>query len=237
MAALIDESTGKAAIFTVKQRPWYGLGITLENAQTGEEALTQAGLDWSVEKRQAYTTNKDGVIVPIPERFALHRLDTDLALGVVGPDYHPLQNRELFSVMDALVASKAAHYVSGGSLSEGRRVWAMLALDAGEIRVKKDDVALPYLLGGNGHDGWHSINFALTSTFVVCMNTYNRALTKAKSEGLLSKLRHTKNVGAKIDEVRETLGMIVEPFKELEEQANHLADKKITSTDLDAFLQ
>jgi phage/plasmid-like protein (TIGR03299 family) len=139
--------------------------------------------------------------------------------------------------MEALVASKAAQFVSGGSLSEGRRVWYLLSLDAAEIRVKGDDVARPYLLGGNGHDGWHSIYFALTSVFVVCMNTYNNALTKAKSEGLLSKLRHTKNVGQKIEEVRESLGMIVEPFKELEAKANLLAEKQIRKSDLDTFLE
>ena len=139
--------------------------------------------------------------------------------------------------MDALVASKAAHYVSGGAMQEGRRVWMLLKLDAGEIRVKGDDVAHPYLFGGNGHDGWHGIEFGLTSTFIVCMNTYRRAITKAAAEGLYSKLRHTKNVGLKIEEVRQMLGVIVEPFKELEVQANRLADCKINSTQLDVFLE
>jgi len=237
MAHMIDKSTGKAAVFTVGQHPWHKLGKTLTHALTGDQAIEEAGLNWAVEKRQAYSPNKEGVIVPIPDRFAIHRTDTDLALGVVGPDYKPLQNQELKAMGDLLVKSAGAHYISGGSLNEGRRVWLMLSLDLAEIRVKGEDAARPYLLMGNGHDGWHSIYFGLTSTFVVCMNTYTQALTKAKSEGLLSKLRHDRNVEAKMEEVRESLGLIAEPFKKLEEQANLLAEKQIRKAELDTFLE
>lgn len=42
-------------MFSVRERPWHGLGTIVEEAPDSETALKLAGLDWMVEQRQLYT--------------------------------------------------------------------------------------------------------------------------------------------------------------------------------------
>ena len=49
MAHEIDMTTGVAAVFTVGEPPWHGLGANITQAQTSGQAITLAHLDWDVE--------------------------------------------------------------------------------------------------------------------------------------------------------------------------------------------
>jgi len=42
-------------LFYVREKPWHGLGVRVENAPSSQKALVAAGLDWNVEQRKVYT--------------------------------------------------------------------------------------------------------------------------------------------------------------------------------------
>jgi hypothetical protein len=98
----------------VQQKAWHGLGTVVEAYPTSAEAITFAGLDYTVEKRALLTPGStlehareeaNTVInsIEVPNYFATVRTDTNAVLGVVGKDYRVVQNRDAFSFFDAIV--------------------------------------------------------------------------------------------------------------------------------------
>ena len=103
----INEETGKANVFVVKEPAWHGLGTVVQEAVTAEEAIQLAGLDFDVIKQPVlYEVN--GEVREVPHNHAIVRSDNSDVLGVVGDVYTPLQNREAFKFFDALVSEKEA---------------------------------------------------------------------------------------------------------------------------------
>ena len=122
MAHEIDFSTGTASVFTVGQRPWHRLGVNVQEAQTSQEAIRLAGLDWRVNLQSVHTLDRNFISRTIPNTFAVVRQDTDATLGVVSGSYRPFQNEECFQFMDAIVGERLAMFETAGSIRGGRRV-------------------------------------------------------------------------------------------------------------------
>lgn len=81
------------SMFYTREKPWHGLGIRVDEAQTSKDALRLSGLDWKVEQETIYT--EEGV--PITGYQANIR-DTDRkVLGGVTDRYKVVQNIEAFS--------------------------------------------------------------------------------------------------------------------------------------------
>lgn len=203
----------------VGEKPWHSLGTKLENAATAEEAILAAGLNWKVEKEQVYL--KDGR--PVRDCFATIRQDNKSILGTVGSVYRPLQNKEAFSFFDAVVGEKLAIYHTAGALGDGEKVWILAKLP-GTIQVTGDDITEKYLLLSNSHDGTSAINVLWTPVRVVCQNTLNIALFQAGKKK--SSIRHTSLMGTRIDQVRESLGIVHNFYAQFEETAKLLASKQ-----------
>jgi phage/plasmid-like protein (TIGR03299 family) len=154
---------GRAAMFYTGEPPWHGLGTRLDNPATAAEAITAAGLDFTVELTRLTTI--DGI--PVPQRVAVVRSDTQDVLGVVSPAYVPVQNRQAFGFLDAIAAEGGIRYHTAGALRRGERVWLLGKLP-GEIRVKdSDDVTEKYLLLSNSHDGSSALRVYFTPVRVV----------------------------------------------------------------------
>lgn len=114
-----NDRTGKYSFFSVQEKAWHGLGQIVEDYPTSEEAIKFAGLDYEVIKAPLFTQgyamtigNEGEIIEPdhilLPNNFATLRTDNNTALGVVGKDYHIVQNREAFSFFDAIVGGAMA---------------------------------------------------------------------------------------------------------------------------------
>ncbi len=222
MSHEIDMSTGQAAVFVSGQPAWHQLGTVVAEAVTSAEAVKLARLDWRVEQRPIFLG--DGR--KIPQRVANVRTDTGIVLGVVSTDYQVFQNWECFDFMDALVAEKLAMFETAGALKEGRQVW-MLARIPKELRAAGSDVIDPYVLLTNGHDGGTALRMIPTSVRVVCNNTLNLALRRA-GDGVGFTLHHSKNLQARVEEARRTLGIVLERIDRFQEQITSLASASVT---------
>jgi len=73
--------------------PWHGLGVQVDGNLTPDEMLKQAGLDWSVSKRNIFTYNNavsevaDDLIMS-DDYYMLVRDSDNSILGPCGPRFH-----------------------------------------------------------------------------------------------------------------------------------------------------
>lgn len=234
MAHEIDMSTGRAAVFVTGEPAWHRLGVNVAAAQTSDEAIKLAGLDWTVEAKPLAAAIDGGQWAPVFDRVANVRTDTNSVLGIVGHTYRVFQNREAFDFMDTLVGEKLAMFETAGSLKGGRRVW-MLARIPGEYRAGSDDVIKPYVLLTNTHDGTQTLRMIPTTVRVVCANTLNLALGRAGGEGL--SIWHTESLSLRIEAARNNLGIITKRMAQFGDELVRLADRQLAGNDLGNYFR
>jgi phage/plasmid-like protein (TIGR03299 family) len=228
---LMTGRNGKAAMMYTGETPWHGLGHAVADAQSAADAIRLAQLGWTVEPREIYMLEGDGLKM-IPGRRAITRTDTGKVFAVMSDSFTPVQNHEGFAFMDSLTRDGALKYNTAGALGDGERVW-MLAELPGEMRIEgTDDVSQKFLLLANGHDGSLAFHVKATAVRVVCQNTLTAALgtgwrKRAGGDGGDGgrgiALRHTSNVLNQAETVRKALGLAVRQFDALNQDSNELA--------------
>ena len=240
MPANISINNGRAEMFYAGATPWHGLGTGLTGLATSAEAIEAAGLNWKVEKRPLFYSSvaeaEGRTISTATNRasnlFATVRADNNRMLGVVSEDFHILQNREAFSWFDAIVGEKATMYETAGALRGGARIFILANLN-GVVRVIGDDVIKKYVCLAHGHDGSLAVWILRTGIRVVCQNTLTQALNEARgrlsrAEGGAIRFLHFANLGTRLDEVRNALGIINVQFEVMAEAARKLAAVQLT---------
>ena len=74
-----------------------GVGLDLTGAQSYDEALQMAGLDYTAEKAPLFLGNG----MEVPNHFAVTKSDNpECVLGVVGNQYHAVSNKDAFAVAE-----------------------------------------------------------------------------------------------------------------------------------------
>lgn len=214
-------------LFYVREKPWHGLGVRVENAPSSKEALVAAGLDWNVEQRKVYT--EDGHVI---SGYYANVRDTDnRTLGVVTKRYRIVQNYEAFAFTDGLLG-KGVRYETAGSLKGGRKTWILARLPK-QYRVAEDKV-MPYLVFSNSHDGSGAIKVAMTPVRVVCNNTLNLALQNADR---IWSANHTGDIESKLEDARMTLFMAENYMNELAKESNRLNCKKVSDAEVEEYIK
>jgi phage/plasmid-like protein (TIGR03299 family) len=161
--------------------PWHGQGARLEEPADLATALARGGLDWTVSLRPIVVDEDPPSSTG--RRVAVVRDDIAAGqpgrvLGIVHPDFRPLQNAEGAGIFDRLFDAGANKYVTGGYLGAGERVWLQARLPQDlVIAVGKDDTVDTYLLYSNSHDGSQAVDMRIGTVRVVCQNTLNLALS------------------------------------------------------------
>lgn len=238
-----NSRTEKHSFFSVKQKAWHGLGQVISGYPTSAEAIKHAGLDYTVEKRNLFTTNsgylnQDSVLeyaeLDVPNYFANVRNDTDEVLGVVGKDYNIVQNVDAFAFFDSIIGGEdGILYETAGALGLGERIFITAKLPD-YIRVGRNDCIEKYLFLTSSHDGFGSITAAFTPVRIVCQNTLNAAL---KSQTNCIKIRHTASAQERLKQAHQLLGISNQLADELEQVFNHWSTVKITDRQVKKLVQ
>lgn len=214
-------------MFYVREKPWHGLGTLVAEAPASADALICAGLDWRVEQKDVYTG--DGSLIP---GYKVNLRSTDnAALGIVSDRYKVVQNEDAFQFTDDLLG-EGVTYETAGALQGGKKVW-MLAKMPQRYFIAGDEIT-PYLVVMNAHDGSSGIKVAMTPIRVVCQNTLNLALNRAKR---IWTTKHTENVLSRVHEARETLQLAEAYMGELGRGIDALSQIRLTDKKVMEFMQ
>lgn len=229
MSANIAVVNGMNSVFTAGDPAWHRLGVNVSQAQSWEQAIRLANLDWQIHKEQLHSLAGDPV-----DAYGLFRSNDGVFLHACGSKYTPIQNKDAFSVVDSLLAAdEQVRYVSAGALGKGETIWC-LAQVPGTLRIKgTDDTTKPYLLFAEHRDG-RSALVKQTATRVVCQNTLNIALRDGEK---VFKLRHTAGVHDRIETAKQLLQNVQGEFRTLEEKMNILARRKMNAASFQQVLR
>ena len=217
-------------MFYTGATPWHGLGEKLEDAPTISEAIEASGLNWEVGTKDLVT--KDGYDVPAR---ATYRKDYNGILGVVGPRYVPLQNKDAFEWFQPFVDAGECSLHTGGSLSHGQKVWVLAQLNRDPSTVVAGDEVHKFILLSNSHDGTTAIRVGYTPIRVVCVNTLAFAHNNADSK--LLRIRHTQSAQGKLDNVRDIMDNINAQFEATAEQYRFLASRDFNQRDVQKYVK
>lgn len=219
-------SANVETMFSVREAPWHGLGRIVMEAPASREALELAGLDWTVEARNIYSTL--GEVIP-GYKANVRTLD-DSVLGVVSDRYQIVQNEEAFRFTDDLL-QEGVTYETAGSLQGGKKVWMLARLP--EKYIIAGDEVTPYLVVFNSHDGSSGVKVAMTPVRVVCQNTLNLALNSAKR---IWTTKHTENVLLRVQDARETLFSANAYMGELGKSIHQLTQIKLSDRKVQEYI-
>ncbi|KAF2342904.1 DUF932 domain-containing protein [Flavobacterium tistrianum] len=236
-----NEQTGRHSFFSVKEKPWHNLGKIVEDYPTSVEAIAHAGLDFEVEKRRLFTPSAPIVTqdfisagrLDVPDYCSTVRTDTDTVLGVVGKDYHIVQNRDAFSFFDSIVGGDGILYETAGALGNGEKIFITAKLPD-YIRVGKDDLIEKYLFLSTSHDGSGSITAAFTPIRIVCANTLNAAM---QSKTNTVRIRHTSNAKDRLEQAHKVMGISDTLAHSLEAVFNYWTKARISDKEVKKLIQ
>lgn len=213
-------------MFSVREKPWHGLGTIVEDAPSSEEALKLAGLDWKVVQKSLFTNS--GVVAGYKANV---RESDHSVLGVVTDRYKVVQNTEAFAFTDNLLG-EGVKYETAGSLQGGKKVWILARLP--KEYIMSGERITPYLVFSNTHDGLGAVKVAITPVRVVCNNTLNLALSTANR---CFSMVHTGDIKGKIDEAKQTLFLADEYMAALGNEFENMRSHKITDLQVEEYIE
>jgi hypothetical protein len=185
------------------------------------EVLNASGLNWGV-RTEAITTESG---IEIPGNVALIRDDNNKVLSVCGKAYHPYQNEQLVELLDRVSSQVGLPIHRAGYFGDGQKVY---------IQLKSDNMTLGtdrvegYITGVNSFDGSTSLAFGPSNVTISCQNKFFAAFKQ-----LNAKVRHTKNMGLKIDEICMGLENVLAEERMLFNDIKELSEYDIKAGDKD----
>ena len=174
--------------------------------------LDQTNLNWNVRTESIQTESG----ITIKDKIALVREDTNDIVGVHSDGYRPFQNQELFELLDKVSNMTGLELTKGGCFKEGRRVYVQMK--SADLRLGTDLIK-GYLTGINSFDGSTSLAFGPSNVTISCMNSFFAAFKQ-----LNTKVRHTKNMVIRIDEICKGLEGVLEQEQVMFGDIKRMAD-------------
>jgi phage/plasmid-like protein (TIGR03299 family) len=222
-------SNGQHEVMVVGEPAWHKLGVNVKTAKTWEQASKLASLTWTISKKQFANpiTGK-----PVPS-YALLRDDDHRYLATVGDKYFPIQNKDAFNFVDAVIGTGEAHYESAGALGNGETMWCLAKLN-NDFSPVKGDKHYPYLLFSEFRDGRAAI-VKMCIERVVCNNTLNVALKE--DCGTVLKLRHTSSVKEKMELAKSLIKGVNGQLLSINDKLKKLVEKKVTQPQFEKIME
>jgi len=228
MAHMIEEHDN---MIYVREVPWHGLGVQLEEAPSVEVAKETSGLNWTASIYPSYFEGTAGSFTRIKGANAVVRDDIKIAIGSVGDRYEIYQNDEMWRFIEAFQMFTNCKIETAGSLRNGAVTWVLAKNGTAEY-ISGDPIE-EYFLFRNSFDGSSPIMNMFTNIRVVCHNTMTMAIRDSRN---IFKVRHTANADQQLEEVQKALGLREKYNLKFGEAMNHLKSFSFNTSELDNFL-
>lgn len=229
---MTTEVVNRPQIATKNQSAWIKSGVAV-TATSASDVARQAGLDWSVSLHPIATLYQipgKGLPMHIPVNNKQAVVKTTptgevVPLGIVGNKYKPLQNAELFSVLDTLIDSGDARYAAAGEYAAGAKVWMLMQLPI-EMEIKGDPHAA-FLLAKTTHDGSGSVLIRPIIERLFCHNQINK-IYRATDKRHTYMLRHTTNSKLDVNDVRGILDIAYTTIDDYTVMSEAMLERQVT---------
>jgi phage/plasmid-like protein (TIGR03299 family) len=233
MAHEIEMIGDRASMAYFGETPWHKLGtpLTTDDIYDWKSVCVKSGLDWEAELVPLLTADTQAKV----EHQAVRRKTDGRILGVVGKNYHVLQNRAAFQWFQPFLDAKEAALHTAGSLQEGSRVWVLAKLNRDPLVIAPGDEVEKFILLSHGHDGSLAVRVGFTPIRVVCANTL--ALAHRADASKLIRVRHSASVVENLANIRAVMSLANAEFEATAEQYRLLARKSINQADLRRYIK
>lgn len=182
-------------------------------------------LNWTV--RQEPVQTESGII--IPKQMAIVRNDTNVPLSIMAEGYQPYQNHELIELLERVSNQTGMEIKKSGLFGNGEKVY--IQLKSNDLKLGNDRVE-GYLTGINSFDGSTSLAFGPSNVTISCTNSFFAAF-----RGLNTKVRHTKNMVVRIDDICRSLMGVVEEEKKMFDSIVKLSETKVDRNNVNDVLR
>jgi len=229
---MTTEVVNRPEISVRNQSAWIKSGVAV-TATSASDVARQAGLDWSVSLHPITTVyevpgQEQPVHIPVNNKQAVVKTTPTgdvVPLGIVGNKYKPLQNAEVFSVLDTLIDSGDARYAAAGEYAAGAKVWMLMQLPI-EMEIKGDPHAA-FLLAKTTHDGSGSVLIRPIIERLFCHNQINK-IYRATDKKHTYMLRHTTNSKLDVNDVRGILDIAYTTIDDYTVMSEAMLDRQVT---------
>ena len=181
-----------------------------------QDVLNETNLNWTV--REESLTTQSGII--IPKQKAIVRDDTNEVLSIHGEGYYPYQNHQLIELLDKVSQQSGLEIHRGGLFGDGQKVF--IQLKSNDLKLGDDKIE-GYITGINSFDGTTSLAFGPSNVTISCQNTFFGAF-----RSMDTKVRHTKNMVMRVDDICRGLEKVVEEETKMFEDIKMLSETRMT---------
>lgn len=202
---------------------WSHIGFDIQAANSVEEALHIAQLDYEVEKVPVFL--EDGT--PVPGTFATKKADTNITFGVVGKSFEVIQNVEALDFINPLLEQGMTFLKAGET---NRIIYLIGQLPA--IDVLGDKV-VPHVIFQNSHNGASTLKATIAPLRWVCQNQFNITFRKATNQ---INIRHTRSIKERLHTAQEVLISNTEYLTEFQKTAIEMASHKVSPKAVESWM-
>ena len=157
-------------------------------------------------------------------------------MGVVGPQYRPLQNKDALKWFEPWTENKLIALNTAGSLQNGKKVWVLGQVVKDTIMdITGQDTVAKFVMLSNSHDGTAAVRVGLTPIRIVCCNTLYMAHHSSKSK--LVRIRHTSQMERNLEAMRDIIDLVNNDFNATAEQYKWLTTRHINQKDLRKYVR
>lgn len=190
-----------------------------------QDVLNQAGLNWTVRTEPIQT--ESGLI--IENHKAIVREDTNTPLSIRSSDYGIYQNEQLLELLYRVSQNVGLEIRNGGFFGDGQKVY--IQLKSNDLKLGNDRIE-GYLTGINSFDGSTSLAFGPSNITISCQNSFFAAF-----RGLNTRVRHTKNMSIRVEDVCKGLEGVMVEEKGIFDNIKKLSEVRITKKIQDQVLR